>query len=330
MQRSINLILLASLALANASTMADGRPSGGRPAGAPDAAEAVHQHDQHDHAPAQVAAPAGKPADSAVSQGKWQGREWTKYPLLTPMMGRGGDRAVAKLAVKNLQPAELQVFAADGPADRLHRLFPVTQEGTRIEAVTPKIGNYHWVSAREEAEGKVTVASTAYAFGNPGEAPTQMLLKQKSELEIIPQPLPREHGAWRESEKWQFLLRFNGQPLEKKEVRMETEFGTKTAFVSDEQGMVTVLFPRDFKPVEKKPEQGGHDHGPRRAKFVLAVEHDDAGKRYLTAFNYTYSADAARDRNLLAGVGFGLFGMLLATPLLRRKNAKNNNSAKEA
>ena len=322
MQRTINLILSATLALACTSAVAEGRLAGARPADA----EAVHQHDQHDHAAAQ----AEKPAAAAAGQGKSQGREWTKYPLLTPMMGRGGDRAVAKLAVKNLQPAVLEVFAAEGPADRLRRQFPVAPEGTRIEAVTPKIGNYHWVSAREEAEGQVTVASTAYAFGNPGEAPTALLLKQKSELEIIPQPLPREHGAWRESEKWQFLLRFNGQPLAKKEVRMETEFGTKTAFVSDERGMVTVLFPRDFKPVEKKSEQGGHDHGPRRAKFVLAAEHDDAGKRYLTAFNYTYSADAARDRNLLAGVGFGVFGMLLATPLLRRKNAKNNNSAKEA
>ena len=34
---------------------------------------------------------------------------------------------------------------------------------------------------------------------------------------------------------------------------METEFGTKTAFTSDEKGMVTVLFPRDFKPAEKTP-----------------------------------------------------------------------------
>ena len=326
----INLILSATLALACASVMAEGRPAGGRPAGAPAAAETVRQHDQHDPVPAQAAAAAANPAAFAARQGKWQGREWTQYPLLTPMMGGGGDRAVAKLAVKNLQPAELEVFAAEGPADRLQRQFPVTPEGTRIEAVTPKIGNYHWVRAREEAEGKVTVASTAYAFGNAGAAPTKLLLKQKSELEIIPQQLPREHGAWRESEKWQFLLRFNGQPLAKKEVRMETEFGTKTAFVSDEQGMVTVLFPRDFKPAEKKPEQGGHDHGPRRAKFVLAAEHDDGGKHYLTAFNYTYSADAARDRNLLAGVGFGVFGMLLATPLLRRKKPENNNSAKEA
>ena len=304
MQRLFNTTLPVALALACTCALAEGRPSGGRPAG-----EAVQPHDH---------------AQMAAGQGKWQDREWTKYPLLTPMMGAGEDRAAAKLAVKNFQPAELEIFAAEGSPERLRRQVPITPEGTPIEAVSPKIGNYHWVSAREETEEKVTLASTAYAFGNPGAAPAKLLLQQKSELEIIPQPLPREHGAWRESEKWQFLLRFKGQPLAKNELRMETEFGTKTAFVSDEQGMVTVLFPRDFKPVEK--EQGGHGHGPRRAKFVLAAEHDDGGKHYLTAFNYTYSADATRDRNLLAGVGFGVFGMLLATPLLRRKK---NNGAKE-
>lgn len=329
MQRPIYLILSATLVLACTFAMADGRPAGERPASVPAVAEAVHQHGQHDHAPAQAAAPAGNPAAAAAGQGKWPGREWTKYPLLTPMMGRGGDRAVANLAVKNIQPAELEVFAAEGPADRLRRQVPVTAEGTKIEAVSPKIGNYHWVSAREEAEGKVTVASTATYFGNPGEAPTALLLKQKSELEIIPQPLPREHGSYRESDKWQFLLRFNGQPLAKKEVRMETEFGTKTAFTSDAQGWVTVLFPLDFKPAD--PAKAHDQHmGPRKGKFVLAVEHDEGGKHYLTAFNYTYAPDAATGKNLMAGAGFGVFGMLLAVPLLRRKKADNKNSAKEA
>jgi hypothetical protein len=323
MQRLINLILSATLALACASAMAEGRPAGGRPA----IAEAVHQHDLHDPVPAQAAAPAGKPV--AASQGKWQGREWTLYPLLTPMMGRGGDRAVAKLAVKNLQPAELEVFAAEGPADRLRRQIPVTPEGTRIEAVSPKIGNYHWVSAREEAEGKVTVASTAYAFGNPGAAPTQLLLTPKYELEIIPQPLPREHGSYRESDKWQFLLRFNGQPLANKELKLETEFGTKTAFTSDAKGLVTVLFPLDFKPAD--PSKAHDQHmGPRKGKFVLAAEHDEGGKHYLTAFNYVYAPDATTGKNLMAGAGFGVFGMLLAVPLLRRKKSANKNRAKEA
>lgn len=324
MQRPINLILSVALALACASAMAEGRPAGARPA-----AEAVHQHGQHDHAPAQAVESPGNPAAAAAGPGKWQGREWTKYPLLTPMMGRGGDRAVAKLAVKNLQPAELEVFAAEGPADRLRRQVSVTPEGTQIEAVSPKIGNYHWVSAREEAEGKVTVASTAYAFGNPGAAPTALLLTQKYELEIIPQPLPREHGSYRESDKWQFLLRFNGQPLANKELKLETEFGTKTAFTSDAKGLVTVLFPLDFKPAD--PAKAHDQHmGPRKGKFVLAAEHDEGGKHYLTAFNYAYAPDATTGKSLMAGAGFGVFGMLLATPLLRRKKADNKNSAKGA
>lgn len=325
MQRTINLILSATLALACTSAVAEGRLAGARPA----AAEAVHHHDQHDSAPAQAAGSPSNPAAAAAGQGKWTGREWTKYPLLTPMMGRGGDRSMAKLAVKNLQPAELEVFAAEGPADRLRRQVPVTPEGTQIEAVSPKTGNYHWVSAREEAEGKVTVASTAAYFGNPGAAPTALLLKQKYELEIIPQPLPREHGSYRESDKWQFLLRFNGQPLANKELKLETEFGTKTAFTSDAQGLVTVLFPLDFKPAD--PAKAHDQHmGPRKGKFVLAAEHDDGGKHYLTAFNYAYAPDAATGKNLMAGAGFGVFGMLLAVPLLRRKKADNKNSAKES
>lgn len=322
MRAQSGILLAASLIAMQGMALADYKPTGARQAAVQAGMAAEHQHHEHD----QGQAPAAPAQPGAAGQGRWQGRDWTKYPLITPVMGRAGDRAAATLAVKNIGAQTLEVFAAEGPADKLRRQFPVSPEGTRIEAVSPKIGNYHWLSAREEAEGKVTVASTAYPFGNPGEAPTRMLLTQKSELEIIPQPLPREHGAWRESEKWQFLVRFNGQPLAGKEVKMETEFGTKTVFTSDTKGMATVLFPRDFKPAEKKQAQGGHDHGPRRAKFVLAAEHDDGGKHYLTAFNYTYSADAERDRNLLAGVGFGLFGMLLATPLLRRR--KENETGK--
>ena len=322
-----SLILVVTLAAIQNIALAQGQPDGAKPA---DDAAAGHRHHNPGNGSMTAAPAVAQPEAGRGSQGGRQGREWTKYPLITPMMGRPGDRAAATLAVNNLQPAELEVFAAEGPADSLHRRIPVDPSGTRIEAVTPKIGNYHWVSAREEAAGAVTVATTTYPFGNPGEAPTRMLLQKKNELEIIPQPLPREHGAWRESEKWDFLLRFNGQPLANKTVKMETEFGTRTAFVSDEKGRVTVLFPRDFKPAEKKPEAGGHDHGPRRAKFVLAAEHDDGGRHYLTAFNYTYSADAERGKSLLAGVAFGVFGMLLAAPLLRRKKVENNNNVKEA
>lgn len=330
MQRTINLILSATLALACTSVMAEGRPTRSRPAAPPATAETVNQHEHHDHGPAQATATAGKPADTTADSAKRQGRDWTKYPLIVPVMRMGErERMSTGLIAKNIETDSFEVFAPDSRAKDARRPVAATPEGAAIKAL-PKLGNYYWVTAREVKNDQVTVASTPYYFGEPGPAPTKLLLEQKNELEIIPQPLPREHGAWRESEKWEFLLRFNGQPLANRAVRMETEFGTKTTFVSNENGLVTVLFPRDFKPAEKKSEQGSHSHGPRRAKFVLTAEHDDSGKHYLTAFNYTYSADADRGKNLLAGVGFGLFGMLLATPLLRRKNTENNKNTKEA
>lgn len=323
----VSIFLAASLMAPLSMAMADDNPGTKHSIQAPSGMAVDHQH--HEHGVAQP--PAGRvEPPGAPEQGKRQGRDWTKYPLITPVMRRGErDRMSAGLAAKNIEVAAFEVFAPDSRAEGARRQVPLAPEGTAIKAL-PKLGNYYWVTARQETEGQVMVASTPYYFGEPGPAPTRLLLEQKHELEIIPQPLPREHGAWRESEKWQFLLRFNSQPVANKTVRMETEFGTKTAFVSDEQGLVTVLFPRDFKPDEKKPEQGSHNHGPRRAKFVLAVEHDDDGKHYLSAFNYTYSADVERGRNLLAGVGFGVFGMLLATPLLRRKKAESRNSVKEA
>ncbi len=91
-----------------------------------------------------------------------------------------------------------------------------------------------------------------------------------------------------------------------------------------------MLFPRDFSPVAEGAGQEGH--GPRRAKFVLATERlgEADGRRYLTAFNYSYSADPDRERSLAWGAAFGLLGMVAATPLLRRRAAKPNGENSHA
>ncbi|MEN6585889.1 MAG: hypothetical protein ABFE02_07600 [Sulfuricella sp.] len=264
----------------------------------------------------------GRPGDALAKpdSGRHRGQEWTRYPLITPAMKGGNpERMAGSLALKNIDATQLTVYA---PAGQTSKDFAVEEQGARIEAVDPKIGNFHWVAARQDKERTVTVASTVYAFSNPGPAPTAMFLQQKNALEIIPQPLPREHSSYRESEKWRFLVRFNGQPLAGKKLNMETEFGTRTSFITGADGQATVLFPLDFKPTL---ESASGSHGPRRAKFVLAAEHDDLGKHYLTAFNYGYGADPDRNRSLAAGAGFGLLGMLLAAPLWRRRRDNKEN-----
>ncbi len=283
-------------------------------AGAP--ALAQHEHGDHGARP-----PAAEPS-AAPAVGRPSGRVWTRYPVLLPGMVKG-ERSAALLRPQGMDTTEVVVLAADGPPERLRVTYPVDADGARIQSATPRIGNYHWVTAREEREAEVRVASTVWYFANPGPAPTALLEQNKSELEIVPMPLPREHGSYREAEKWRFQVRFNGAPVADQPVTLESEFGSRSSFITDAQGIATILFPRDFRPAaDSRPDES---MGPRRAKFVLASEKDDGGKHYLTAFNYTYSPDPGRDRSLAWGAAFGVLGMVAATPLLRRRTSANKN-----
>ena len=250
------------------------------------------------------------------------GRIWTQQPLLLPRRPVRGERAAAILQAQGIAAAHVTVFATEGPAERLKVEYPIDATGAKISSITPQIGNYHWVIAREEHPDEVRVASTAWYFGNPGDSPKDLLKASRHELEIVPEPLPREHGSYRESEKWLFLVRFNGQPLAGQAVKLETEFGSRSTFLTDATGHATVLFPRDFRQQEGKAE----GHGPRRAKFALSTEKKNDGRKYLTAFNYVYGQDADRGRSLGWGAAFGLVGMLAATPLLRRRQGETKNA----
>jgi hypothetical protein len=277
---------------------------------------ALAQHEHH--------APSATPASAAAPAARQAMREWTQQPLLLPGRNPRGERAQALLQPRGIAAETVTVFAAEGPAGRRKVEYPVSPEGVKIASASPKIGNYHWVVAREESPEAVKVASTAWYFGNPGDSPKELLKAQKHELEIVPAPLPREHGRYRESEKWRFLVRFHGQPLAGQALKLETEFGSRSSFVTDAAGFATVLFPRDFKPAREEDEHAGH--GRRYGKFVLSAEKEADGKRYLTAFNLNYGEDADRNRSLGWGAAFGLIGMLAATPLLRRRNGAQGES----
>ena len=278
---------------------------------------ALGQHEHHGGASAQPAKAAERPA----------AREWTRFPTLQPATARG-DRGAVVLRPVGIEAKSVRVFAADGPAERRAVEYPVGEGGARIEAAAPKVGNYHWVVAREEGGGVVRVASTAAYFSNPGKSPVALLKESRHELEIVPVPLPREHGSYRESEKWRFQVRANGAPLPRQALTLETEFGSKSSFVTDAEGVATVLFPRDFRPAFGREAEGGH--GPRRAKFVLATEWDGPDRHYVTAFNYVYGQDGDRDRSLGWGAFFGVVGMAAAVPLLRRRETNGRKGGADA
>lgn len=254
---------------------------------------------------------------------------WTELPLIEKVPNR--DRAAATFQLRNLTTATVTAYAPgeraplpEGIRFKTERLqWPLAVQDGRFTLQSSGVGNYHWLQAREETPDAVKVASTAHYFSNPGPAPTEMLAQPKSELEIVPAPLPREHNQYREQQERVFMLRFQGKPLAETTLRFASEAGTRADFVSDRFGRVRVRFPADGKPAKATGETGGHRQAAGQ-RFVLAVAHEAQGRQYLTAFNDRYGPNAYAQRSLLWGGGFLALGGLLGLPLiLRRKESAN-------
>lgn len=304
------------LSAGTAMVMAATGGRGERPPAAAGAADQTSRNGTHDHA--------------AMMRGMGKSASWTLYPTLKARMS-GESRETMKTVIvpQNVVAANIDAWSNDLKDEQGYRPLPVDLGGAMLDK--PASGGFHWLAAREEQGAMVRVASTVQPFGERGaKDPTAMFMQQKHELEIIPQPYPREHSRYRANEDWKFLVRFNGKPLPGQQVYLETSNGSMSEFISDAQGVLTVHVPDDFKAEEEKPDAGGHNHDMRRgAELVLATEYADGSKTYLTAFNSSYGPNAFDQRSLAMGLGFTLLGMLGAVPLLRQRKTEQKNEESE-
>lgn len=281
--------------------------------------DAAKEHAGHDHA--------------AIGGMLGRAMAWTGYPLLkTKSSGESRERMVITVVSQNIVADGIDAWSNKLADENGRRRLPLDMAGAKLDK--PASGGFHWLAAREEQAGVVRVASTVHYFGERGaENPTAMFMTQKHELEIVPQPYPREHSRYRAGEDWKFLVRFNGQPVAGQMVELETQNGTKSAWVSNAQGIVTVHLPDDFK-AESKDAGGspstGMGMGMRGSDFVLAARRNDGDKTYLTAFNAAYGKNAFDQRSIAIGLGFTLLGMAGAVPLLRHRKAKKNDAPENA
>jgi hypothetical protein len=271
------------------------------------------QHGGHDHA--------------AMMRGMNKPAAWTLYPTLKARMS-GDNRESMNTVImpRHIVAGSIDAWSNNLKDDEAHRQLAMEMGGAMLDK--PDNGGFHWLSAREERGDMVRIASIVQPFGERGaKDPTAMFMQQKYELEIIPQPFPREHSRYRANEDWKFLVRYNGKPLPGQTVYLETSNGSMSEFKSDANGVLSIHVPDDFKSGEENKQAGGHNHGKPGAELVLATEYVDGGKTYLTAFNSSYGPNAFDQRSMIMGVGFTLLGMLGAVPLLRqRKNGKNGEA----
>jgi hypothetical protein len=269
-----------------------------------------------------IAPVAGEHAGHGVMRGMGKPVSWTTYPTLKMRSsGESREKMVITVMAKNIVPDQIDAYSNNLKDKAGHRILPIEMAGAVLDK--PSTGGFHWLSAREVQGDLIKVASTVNFFSNPGKNPTVMFMQQKNELEVIPQPYPREHSRYRANEDWPFLVRFNSRPLSNQKMTLETSNGSRVELTSDLQGLVKLRLPDDFKAEDDKAEKGQHNHGRKSGDFVLATEHVAVGKTYLTAFNSSYGPDAFDGRSLAWGLGFTLLGMAGATPLLRQRVKKS-------
>lgn len=238
---------------------------------------------------------------------------WSQLPLLQAA-GRSTPDGLP-FSVSGMAADELRVLASGAPA------VPITYTAARGRwMVKPQAGGgFHWLETVQQSPEFHYRASTAWAFPGHGTSPEGLLRVAGEGLEIRPLLLP-ERGGFREGSTWRFKVLMHGQAVFAAPVLLETENGTRQHFSTDGDGIVQIVFPRDYRVEMIDSAQGA---ARTRKGFLLSSSVTRDEVRHLTTFSNFYTPDLLRERSVAWGAAFALLGGLLAVPLLRRKEKKS-------
>lgn len=203
-------------------------------------------------------------------------------------------------------------------SSNLERLnLPIKKSG---KAALPRTGidNYHVMIARRHNE-KLHESAIRYLYrrGKPsGHSPSELTRLEKLPLEIVPDPLPREHRRYIGAKEEQFVVRFQGEPLAGVKVDLETTNGTQLEAKSDAKGRVRFAIPDDFSHVVP----GRRNNPP--AEMIVRTDHTGDGVLHRVNLSAPYYASPTNWKSFNAGLfmlGFGFFAGVL---IVRRDAAR--------
>ncbi|MCW8956067.1 MAG: DUF4198 domain-containing protein [Gammaproteobacteria bacterium] len=218
-------------------------------------------------------------------------------------------------------------------------------ENSRVSQITPELNvieldldldqiafnslgkdNYHaLVAARINKGVEETAIRYVYGRGKPtGRSPRELTDLQKSTLEIVPDPIPREHWHYKAGHEASFIVRYQHQPLASAAVSLFTSHASIANATTDKQGRVTFMLPDDYK-VEK----AGRRANPP-AELLVHVKHQDNDKDYATWLSADYQANPQQwkstEMGILIAAGGFIFGTVLTGLGRKSSNKKEVNS----
>jgi len=255
--------------------------------------------------PATASTPGFRPADDAAR------------PSAVPGGAAGGHAShgghAAKSAGWRLDGMEEGVQARMIAPDLV--VHPLEARGGAFPMPRTGMDYYHALVASREAEGRVETAIRYVPLvgRRSGHSPAEIVALPKARLEIVPDPLPREHWRYQGDQAARFALRFDGQPLPGQALRLTTAKGSELVVQTDGHGRAEVMIPDDLDPAAGQRQAG---------EMTLIAEHRDMqGVLHVTTLSAAYAPSPAHWKSLPLGAFMGLAGLvggLAARPLLIR------------
>ncbi|MDX8407414.1 MAG: hypothetical protein R8L58_03410 [Mariprofundaceae bacterium] len=166
---------------------------------------------------------------------------------------------------------------------------------------------FHVLLATKKGKHLITSAIRYFhMFGKPaGVSPSRLTQKEKTPLEIVPAPLPREHWQYMAEHRARFRVRFHGHALIDQPVRITTGNGTTMQLQTDRHGYAAFVLPDDFP--NTKP--GRMRNKP--ASLLLYTTHHHKDDQYITTLTADYTVNPKHWQSFTGGLWVAGGGMLL-------------------
>jgi len=202
---------------------------------------------------------------------------------------------------------------------------PIKVQQGKVSFTGTGVDNYHAVVA-ERTEGKLTESAIRYHYarGKPsGRSSTELTAANKSTLEIVPNPIPREHFHYHSDQTWDFIVRFQELPAANQKVVLETAHGSQVEGITAADGRVSLHIPDDF------PDIVAGERDKRSAELALSTTYTEGDQTYQSTLNADYRVNPHHWHSLNLGilvVGIGMLAGGFIGGIGRGKNNKSKQS----
>ena len=214
-------------------------------------------------------------------------------------------RGPKQLILENAEGARITLWKPDLTTQ------PLSMNHGGITIPRTGMDNYHaLVVEKDWGDSRETLIRYEYLFGRPSQhSPSELAGAVKTDLEIVPAPIPREHLHYLSDQRWGFQVRFKGMPRAQVPLTLETSHGTRLEAVTDRKGYAVFRLPDDFPDIVPGERDG------RSAEFTVSASAEVAGTAYETLLTASYQVNPSHWQStplgwFVVGLGFIAGGVI--------------------